>query len=87
MATSESVVLMPHLARIDVMPAKNAEANAAAIQDKRRLRSIERRHSVRWVGRRCVDAVEPVQYSARACRALPSISKLSNGKVRISKLS
>ena len=32
-ATSESVVLMPHLARIDVMPAKNAEANAAAIQD------------------------------------------------------
>ena len=30
-ATSESVCLMPHLARIDVMPAKSAEPTAASI--------------------------------------------------------
>ncbi len=31
-ATSESVVLMPHLASTDTMPANSAEAKAAAIQ-------------------------------------------------------
>ena len=33
-ATSESVVLIPHFARIEVVPAKKADANAARIQDK-----------------------------------------------------
>ena len=33
-ATSESVVLIPHFARIEVIPAKKADANAARIQDK-----------------------------------------------------
>ena len=32
-ATSESVCLMPHLAKMDVMPAKNADANAATTHD------------------------------------------------------
>lgn len=32
-AMSESVCLMPHLAKIDVMPAKNADANAATTHD------------------------------------------------------
>lgn len=32
-ATSESVCLMPHLAKMDVMPAKNADANAATAHD------------------------------------------------------
>ena len=33
-ATSESVLLIPHFARIDTIPAKKADANAAGIQDK-----------------------------------------------------
>lgn len=32
-ATSESVCLMPHLAKMDVMPAKKADANAAVTHD------------------------------------------------------
>ena len=31
-ATSESMVLIPHLARMDTMPANNADANAATSQ-------------------------------------------------------
>lgn len=64
-ARSESVVLMPHLARMDVMPAKNAEANAAAIRDKERLRLIERRRFAWWVWRRRANMHDFVQYSAR----------------------
>ena len=41
-AISESVCLMPHLARIDVMPAKNADANAAATHDMGEMPPQER---------------------------------------------
>lgn len=50
---------------MDVMPAKNAEANAAAIQDKERLRLIERRRFAWWVWRRCANMHDFVQCSAR----------------------
>lgn len=41
-ATSESVCLMPHLAKMDVMPAKSADANAATTHDTGEMPPQER---------------------------------------------
>ncbi|MFR2031060.1 MAG: hypothetical protein ACLS3M_06460 [Collinsella sp.] len=41
-ATSESVCLMPHLARTDVTPAKKADRNAAATHDTGEMPPKER---------------------------------------------